>query len=171
MPAGAGWCSLCHADLREPTQLLGVPVSQMPVSEPAAVSSFAAPPKPSVNLFKPRKASRQSTGRHSAGAVAGTTTVATELPPAPGTVLTVPTQDHPDVASAVTVESEAERAAAQQAAVWAEQVLAQLREAEPGLIDPETAPGGKWGMAAAGTAAVIVVLLLVYTLLGFVIGR
>ena len=54
---------------------------------------------------------------------------------------------------------------------WANRVLAELRQAEPGLVDPESAPGGKWGMAAMGTTAVIVVLLLVYTVLGVFIGR
>jgi hypothetical protein len=39
------------------------------------------------------------------------------------------------------------------------------------MLDPDDAPGGKWGMAAAGTAAVIVALLIVYTVLGFFIGR
>jgi hypothetical protein len=39
------------------------------------------------------------------------------------------------------------------------------------MPDPEAAPGGKWGMAAAGTAAVVVVLLILYTLLGLFIGR
>jgi len=58
-----------------------------------------------------------------------------------------------------------------QTEVWANQVLADLRRSEPGLLDPESAPGGKWGMAAIGTTAVIVALLLVYTLLGAVIGR
>ncbi|MEI6229656.1 MAG: hypothetical protein WCP81_02915 [Actinomycetes bacterium] len=55
--------------------------------------------------------------------------------------------------------------------LWAEQVLTELRKAEPGLLDPQTAPGGKWGMAAIGTTGVVVVLLIVYTLLGFVVGR
>ncbi len=54
---------------------------------------------------------------------------------------------------------------------WADQVLTELRHAEPAMLDPDDAPGGKWGMAAAGTAAVIVALLIVYTVLGFFIGR
>ncbi|CAB4963113.1 unannotated protein [freshwater metagenome] len=39
------------------------------------------------------------------------------------------------------------------------------------LFDPADAPGGKWGFAAAAFAAVVVVLLVVYTVLGFVFGR
>ena len=54
---------------------------------------------------------------------------------------------------------------------WADQVLAELRHSEPAIMDPETAPGGKWGMAAAGTAVVIVILLIIYTVLGIFIGR
>jgi len=38
-------------------------------------------------------------------------------------------------------------------------------------MDPESAPGGKWGMAAAGTAVVIVTLLIIYAVLGIFIGR
>ena len=54
---------------------------------------------------------------------------------------------------------------------WADQVLAELRHSEPAIMDPESAPGGKWGMAAAGTAVVIVTLLIIYTVLGIFIGR
>jgi len=75
------------------------------------------------------------------------------------------------VGGAVTTQSPVSSQISPETERWAQQVLTELRHAEPGLMDPQTAPGGKWGMAAIGTTGVIVVLLVVYTLLGFVIGR
>ena len=55
----------------------------------------------------------------------------------------------------------------------ADELLAQLSASvqRPALLHPDDFPGGKWGMASAGTAGVIVVLLIVYALLGAVINR
>jgi len=57
--------------------------------------------------------------------------------------------------------------------VLAAQMLSRLAEDEPRtrLFDPSDAPGGKWGFSAAALTAVLLVLLVVYTILGFIFGR
>ena len=85
--------------------------------------------------------------------------------------MTQPDDPCPDVAGVEASGSHEPPTMSAHTEQWANQVLAELRQAEPGLVDPESTPGGKWGMAAMGTTAVIVVLLLVYTLLGVFIGR
>ena len=100
-----------------------------------------------------RRAAR-TTGRHSADAPIHRT-----VSPDYATISSV--ESRPVVDAEIPLETQQ----------WADQVLAELRMSEPAMPDPESAPGGKWGMAAAGTAIVVVCLLAVYTLLGFFVGR
>jgi hypothetical protein len=61
----------------------------------------------------------------------------------------------------------------EQVDAFAEAMLARLAESEkgPSVLDPDELPGGRWGFAAGLTAAFIVVLITVGTVLGFILSR
>ncbi len=142
VPAGAVWCSLCFQDLRS-----GVPVA---AGHAAAQDHIRAAVRPDPPVTGRPVTARPVTGRHSADS------------PRPRPEATEPSTDS-QLTFAQHIPAETER--------WADQVLTQLRRSESAMPDPESAPGGKWGVAALGTALVITALLVVYTLLGFFIGR
>jgi len=66
-----------------------------------------------------------------------------------------------------------EDATPEEVAAAADRMLDQLAVTtpRPRLLDPDDLPGGKWGMAAAGTLAVLVVMLVIWTMLGAVFGH
>jgi hypothetical protein len=61
----------------------------------------------------------------------------------------------------------------EQVDAFAEAMLARLAESEkgPSVLDPDELPGGRWGFAAGLTAAFILVLITVGTVLGFILSR
>jgi hypothetical protein len=63
-------------------------------------------------------------------------------------------------------------ATAEQVDELADQMLTHLAltEPQPRLLDPDDFPGGRWGLAGAGLVAMIVILLVLYTVLGVLFG-
>lgn len=174
IPQGAAWCSLCLANLRpEPadSRYGSPPVSGVADAGLASVYTGSGSARNgstihgsggAIGTLLSKGGRGRPVGRHSAGAARPAEPV-----PEVGQVY-APVQELTrgtgvEELRAQVIPAETER--------WAEQVLIELRNAEPALMDPQAAPGGKWGMAAIGTTGVIVVLLIVYTLLGFVVGR
>lgn len=158
VPAGAAWCSLCHADLR--------PRREAPVSRPVddVLPSGDAAPAVSTRtrLLAPEPVGRREAGRHArtpepvgrreAGRRAAPTrtldpTVELDLPQGP-----VAPEELDEIA---------------------EQMLAQLAVAERNQrrVDIDDVPGGKWMVAAVGGVVVLVVLLSVFAIIGAVLSR
>ena len=174
IPQGAAWCSLCLANLApQPVDsrygsplVAGVPDPELVTaharSGSAPNSSTATVSGRAIGTFLNKGGRSRPVGRHSAGAAQ-----AADLVPAVEQEVTVAAE----LTRRTGVEEVRSPVIPAETQLWAEQVLTELRKAEPGLLDPQTAPGGKWGMAAIGTTGVVVVLLIVYTLLGFVVGR
>ena len=46
-----------------------------------------------------------------------------------------------------------------------------ITDAGPRIFDPSDAPGGKWGIALAGAAVIVVLVLGLFTFVGLVFGR
>jgi hypothetical protein len=86
--------------------------------------------------------------------------------PAPARRASVPTL------SLDELELPAGEATAEQVDELADQMLTHLAltEPQPRLLDPDDFPGGRWGLAGAGLVATIVILLVLYTVLGVIVG-
>jgi len=185
IPQGAAWCSLCLTDVRPDSAT----PSLQALTQVGGGAAYASPSASGHREASPSSASGSSrrgtllsrgtrarpTGRHSSGS---TRPISSPVDVSRPDVLSADFPaaapiECPDsaVSGAVTAQLSASSQISPETERWAQQVLSELRHAEPGLMDPQAAPGGKWGMAAIGTTGVIVVLLVVYTLLGFVIGR
>jgi hypothetical protein len=140
------------ADEDEP-DLEPAPVGRHSRSVPAPVSApTTSPPRPARAL--PSRGKHAGSGRRAAAPSARTARsgavldVADLMLPAPG------------------------EATAEQVDELADQMLTRLAlvEPQPHLFDPDDFPGGRWGFAGAGLVAVIVILLVIYTILGVIFG-
>lgn len=173
VPSSAAWCSLCHADLRDPAEATSVDLSdgssaaehvaemsdaELIQTEPVGRHAAHVPAAPE----RPRS-SGAMTGRHAAsrGRSVARPSVRGAAPVSGGAVL-----DGIELPSGGDVTPE-------QVDALAEQMLTRLAvtEARPTVLDLDDVPGGKWGFAAAVMTAVIVVLLAVGTIAGLVLNR
>ena len=175
VPATAAWCSLCHADLRHRDAPPPAPV--VTVAEPSAAEvaddrsddvllaalDLESAGRHAVGATPTRERAGSSGGRHAAGRRSasrpGRTAVSAR--PAPDVYLgsaALPTDDEPTP---------------EQVDAFAEAMLARLAESEkgPSVLDPDELPGGRWGFVAGLTAAFILVLITVGTVLGFILSR
>lgn len=185
IPTNAAWCSLCHSDLRPrpapraaapavPATIVVAPVpgtvlqevrpeSEAPVydldedDEPAPLGRHARQdPAPAAEAPRPSRA-LPPRGKH-AGSRRGPAPVRRPAPSA----LALDDLELPAPGAAT----------ADQVDELADQMLTRLAmtEPQPRLFDPDDFPGGRWGLAGAGLIAMIVILLVLYTILGVVFG-
>jgi hypothetical protein len=172
VPANAAWCSLCHADLRhrdepraataaEPVEA-DLQLDLDPGLEPGLELQGAG--RHAVGVPATRERTVSSGGRHAAGrrtasrpARTSATARRSASDPYLGTAA-LPTDGEPTP---------------EQVDAFAEAMLQRLAESEkgPSVLDPDELPGGRWGFAAGLTAAFIVLLITVGTVLGFILSR
>ena len=185
IPQGAAWCSLCLTDVRpDPATPLpqsltlvggGAPSASTAASGLRKATSSSASGSSRRGTLLSRETRARPTGRHSSGSARPVSSPVDasrpDLLPADFSAAGPIKTSDSAVGGAVTAQSPVSSQISPETERWAQQVLTELRHAEPGLMDPQTAPGGKWGRAAIGTTGVIVVLLVVYTVLGVIIGR
>lgn len=190
IPTNAAWCSLCHSDLR--------PRPAPRAAAPAAAPTIVVAPVPG-NVLQEERPQPQvhdlglgdeldldldddpaPVGRHSRQEPQ----LADEAP-RPSRALP-PRGKHagsrraPVAARRTSVptlaldelELPAGEATPEQVDELAEQMLTHLAltEPQPRLLDPDDFPGGRWGLAGAGLVAMIVILLVLYTVLGVIFG-
>ncbi len=200
IPANAAWCSLCHADLRPksvvtaastvvPGRALrrasaGTPVPQAATSSAAvdladapdwgadAVADVDDAPRGRHARHEPDDDPEPApSGRHAAGSRAASRSTSRPEPRS-----TARSGGRRSRSSGVDLVDELvvpDDATPEEVEAVADRMLDRLAIAtpRPHLLDPGDLPGGKWGVAAAGTLAVILVLLVLYTILGFIVGR
>ena len=189
IPTNAAWCSLCHSDLR--------PRSAPRPTAPAAPTTIIVAPVPGTVLEDTRVGADSTddeledelapVGRHSREAPVDSTAPATRTAPTARPSRALPSRgkhagsgrrsapparsgavlDVADLTLAVPGDATPE-----QVDEIADQMLTHLAlvEPQPQLFDPDDFPGGRWGFAGAGLIATIVILLVIYTILGFVLG-
>jgi hypothetical protein len=190
IPTNAAWCSLCHSDLR--------PRPAPRAAAPAAAATIVVAPVPGTVLQEVRPESEAPVheldheldldldddpapvGRHSRQEPTSSEPAprpSRALPPrgkhagsrrapAPARRTSVPTLALDEL------ELPAGEATAEQVDELADQMLTHLAltEPQPRLLDPDDFPGGRWGLAGAGLVAMIVILLVLYTVLGVIFG-
>jgi hypothetical protein len=167
VPANAAWCSLCHADLRhrdEPLTAAAHDVADHPEADLRAELELESAGRHAVDAHAPRDRAVSSGGRHAAGRrTAGRSTRAS----APARRAT------PDPYLGTAALPADGDPTPEQVDAFAEAMLRRLAESEkgPSVLDPDELPGGRWGFTAGLTAAFLVALMAVGTVLGFILSR
>lgn len=160
LPSGAAWCSLCHADLRaKPAPAPTVAVdSVLPGADGEAWDAQAAePPVRTVGRHAKEPVGRREAPRREPAGRREARRNTQTLDPS----LVLEGIDLPDAdATPDEVDEIADR------------MIARLAMAEPKsrVLDPSDLPGGKWVFAAVAGTAVVGVMLLLFTLLGALLG-
>lgn len=180
VPENAGWCSLCHADLRpEPAPAPRVaPASDVVPGAQAMAGDVAVPasgrhrrqddvddepaPAPAPRRSRSR-ASSGGSGRHAAGGRRTSRGEAAVIAEGYGALQSATADQTPHVPD--SEREEVER--------LADSMLSRLAVAESreSLFDPDEVPGGRWGFAAAAAGVITLVLLLGSVLVNAVVNR
>jgi hypothetical protein len=146
----AAWCSLCHADLRAPE----------PEADPAP-----APPAVDLDLDATDDAPRPR-GRHARSD--------TDPAPRPVTATAPSGSGRHSRAPVALLEGDevAEPRSSEEVAAYADAMLTRLAISEPAprFADPSSFPGGRWGLAAAATVVVTLVLTSATAVVGAILG-
>lgn len=186
IPTNAAWCSLCHSDLRpRPAPRPAAPVAPTTIvvaPVPGSVLQETRPEAEEIHDLDLDEDDDVPVGRHSRHApapAAPESRPSRALPPRgkhagsgrrsspPARTGTSAALDLADLELPAAGDATPE-----QVDELADQMLTRLAITEPRatLLDPDDFPGGKWGLAGAGLVAMIVILLVLYTILGVVFG-
>jgi len=165
LPAGAAWCSLCHADLRAKPAPVAAAASTPDAADASLDLAVSEPSEPSVPRASGRHA-KEPVGRREAPRPAA----AREPVGRREARRATQTLDPSLVLEGIDLPSG--EATPDQVEEIADRMLARLAVAEPQarVLDPADLPGGKWGFAAAAGAGVLAVMLLLLTVLGALFG-
>jgi hypothetical protein len=148
----AAWCSLCHADLRAP--------------EPEAAPAPAPPALDHDAVDLPAEDAPRPRGRHARPD--------TEPASEPVAALAPTGSGRHSRAPVALLEGDevAEPRSSAEAAAYADAMLTRLAISEPGprFADPSSFPGGRWGLAAAATVVVTLVLTSATAVVGAILG-
>jgi hypothetical protein len=181
VPANAGWCSLCHGDLRpEPERTPVAPPSTdvAPGTDAGAAGIGAAgrhrrrdadePGAPAVE--EPMAAPRRGRARTSSGGGSGRHAAGRRPSRTEAAVLAEGYAVHASTMGTAPVVPDAEREEVER---LADSMLSRLAvvESSETLFDPREVPGGRWGFAAAVALVITVVLLLGSVIINLVVNR
>jgi hypothetical protein len=175
VPAAAGWCSLCHHDLRpapEPTRVVAPSSDVVPGVDPVAPSGrhrrrdeaeLDEPeplPAPPPRRSRARTSSAGGGGRHASSGRRVSRSEAALLSEGYSLQGTTIADTAPD-----PEREEVER--------LADSMLSRLAVAEQSeaLFDPSEVPGGRWGFAAAMAGVLILVILLGSVVVNAIVNR
>lgn len=163
VPHGAGWCSLCHADLRpEPAPGTAVltPGRHAGPAHAARPAQAATPAEPTPVAAAPLP------GRHRRTEPAPTTGRHRPVPVATGTLR--------EEVDALVADAPVGADGKPDLDVLTSQLMARLESAEgraSSLPDIDSVPGGKWGVLLGGMTILTVVLVALATVVGVVFVR
>jgi hypothetical protein len=195
IPTNAAWCSLCHSDLRPrpaprpaapaaPVTIIVAPVhgTVLEDTRPTGIPSDA---DLELALGSALDEEPVPVGRHSRDAptpVPTPTATPTALRPSralpsrgkhAGSGRRTPSRPRAAALDLGDLELPAPGdATPEQVDQLADQMLSHLAvsEPQPRLLDPDDFPGGRWGFAGAGLVTILVVLLVLYTVAGVILG-
>ncbi|MFN8158090.1 MAG: hypothetical protein U0R68_11775 [Candidatus Nanopelagicales bacterium] len=197
---GASWCSLCHADLRpklEPVRRnLDVVPGTVPTATPVAAVGSATPsaaaPAGAVGTAVDDAPAPRPRGRHARIDDDDEPDLELDLEPAPAPApppvratsggrhargrasarRSRPTVTAASLAPIEPLDLEGRELAPEEVDEIADQMLTQLAVSEPQqrFFDPDELPGGKFVFMAGLGLAIIVVLVVLYTVLGMIFG-
>jgi hypothetical protein len=167
VPANAAWCSLCHADLRhrdEPLTSAVDDLADQPEDDLPVERELESAGRHAVGAPVPRDRAVSSGGRHAAGRRTAARSTRASAPTRRATA------DPYLGTAALPADGDP---TPEQVDAFAEAMLRRLADSEkgPSVLDPDELPGGRWGFTAGLTAAFIVALIAVGTVLGFLLSR
>jgi hypothetical protein len=181
---------LCHSDLRPPPPRPAAPALSTTIVVAPVPGSVLQEVRPdtAVDLDEDEDEDDAPVGRHSRRAPDVEAALTAPATPRPSRALpprgkhagsarrTSTPRPRPDLAAALPLDELVlpadGTATPEQVDELADQMLTHLAltEPQPRLLDPDDFPGGRWGLAAAGLVAMIVILLVLYTVLGVILG-